>query len=447
MDRLTKNRLAMASTNGLGSGKRLKLNLPILPWLVIVLLVLQLIAPFDGWMILLAGLGGAWLVSYLWVRILSNHLHIDRLMRFGWTQVGDRLEERFTLINETWLPGVWVEVVDYTTLPNYNTSRVTGVEGMGTNQWHTEGLCTQRGLFRLGPTSLRSGDPLGIYTLELHNPTARALMVTPPIMPLPGIEIARGGQSGEGRPRPNAPERTVSAAGVREYLAGESLRFIHWRTSAHRDELFVRLFEGTPAADWWIILDLNQNAQVGQGQSSTEEHAVILAASLADRGLKMRQAVGLAANGNDLAWLPPQRNDSQRWGILRALALVKRGERSLADLLRRMRPSFGKQASLILITPDVEGSWVKELIPLLWAGSVPTVLLLDPVSFGGTGQVRKLMDVLADLGIQRYTITRELLDRPEARPGQTGHWEWRVSPRGRAIAVQRPVDQEWKKLA
>jgi hypothetical protein len=73
------------------------------------------------------------------------------------------------------------------------------------------------------------------------------------------------------------------------------------------------LFDNTPSSDWWIFLDMNQQVQLGTGQDSTEENSIILAASLADRGLSQRHAVGMVANGQHTIWhLWPQR----RWEIL-----------------------------------------------------------------------------------------------------------------------------------
>ncbi len=426
---------------------RLRLNVRLLPVLVVLLLVLHVAVPYRGWLILLVGLGGAWLVSYLWARSLARGLSLVREMRFGWAQVGDRLEERFTLINEGMLPGLWVEVVDHTTMPDYQASRVSGVGGGSLIRWHTKGVCTRRGLFTLGPTTLQSGDPFGVYTVTLHFPDSTTLMVTPPILPLPTIEVAPGGRAGEGRPRANAPERTVSVAGVRDFIYGDSLRWIHWPTSARRDSLFVKLFDGTPAGDWWVFLDLDQSVQAGQGQASTEEHGVILAASLADLGLRLGRAVGLVMHGDELVWLPPQDSDGQRWAILRALALVHRGSRPLAELLARTRPRFGERTSLVIITPNVEGDWIEALWPLLRRGAIPTVLLLDPLSFGGAGDPSITSALLSDLGIVSYVITRDLLDRPELQPGRQGWWEWRVSPLGRAITTRRPSELTWKVLS
>jgi uncharacterized protein (DUF58 family) len=428
-------------------GPRLKLNARLLPWLVGLLLVMQLVVPFRGWIILLVGLGAGWLVSYLWARSLAQSLKLTRETRFGWTQVGDRLEERFTLVNQDWAPALWVEVIDHSTMPDYHVSRVTGVGGNSMNRWQTHGICQRRGLYTLGPTTLQTGDPLGLYTVSLHYPNLATLTVTPPVVPLPTIQVAPGGRVGEGRPRDNTLERTVSVATVRDYIPGDSLSWIHWPTSARRNSLFVRLFDSTPAGDWWIFLDLDRQVQAGQGDATTEEHGVILAASLADQGLRWGRAVGLVAHGEGLVWLPPQTGDGQRHEILRSLALVNPGPRSLVELLARVGSSLGQQASLIIITPAASGDWIEALWPLLRRGAVATVLLLDPVSFGGSDDASGALALLANLGVTRYLITPDLLDRPEIRPGQEGNWEWRVTPTGRAIPVRCPRDTPWKALS
>jgi uncharacterized protein (DUF58 family) len=367
-------------------------------------------------------------------------------MRFGWAQVGDQLEERFTLINRSWLPGIWVEIIDHSNLPGYKPGLVTGVGGSGTNRWRTQGICTQRGLFTLGPTQISTGDPFGFFSVQIDDPATVGLMVMPPVIPLPFIHVAPGSHSGEGRLVTHAPEKTVSASSARPYLPGDSLRHIHWPMSARHDQLYVRQFESTPSSDWWIFLDMNRQVQLGAGQDSTEESSIILAASLADRGLHQRLAVGLVAFGQDPIWLPPQEGIQRRWEILRALAGIHPGEHSLADVLRRARSSIHRRISLVIITADAGGDWLEALLPFAWSGSQPTVLLLDPVSFGGQGNASNLTSALIPSGIPLYPISLELFDRPEAHPGTAGRWEWRITATGRAVPIRRPKDLEWRSM-
>jgi uncharacterized protein (DUF58 family) len=209
----------------------------------------------------------------------------------------------------------------------------------------------------------------------------------------------------------------------------------------------VRLFDNTPSSDWWILLDMDEEVQAGEGQDSTEEHSVILGASLAHQGLHADRAVGFVAGGGDFVWLPPREGRERRWDIMRALALVSPGRYPLTQVLARVKPAIDQYASLVIITPNVRGGWLEGLLPLIWRGVVPTVFLLDPVSFGGEGQVAGIEAALTQLGVSHYVISRDTLDRPEARPGKSGRWEWQVTPMGRAIPVREPEGMDWKVLS
>lgn len=431
---------------------RLQLNSRSLPLAVVLFTFLQLVNPFRGWMISLVVLGGVWLIASLWVRSLAHGLRLTREMRFGWAQVGDRVEERFSLSNASWVPALWVEIIDHSTLPGHHASRAIGIEASSESHWSTWSVCTRRGVYVLGPTTVRSGDPFGVYTVSLEFPFSTTMFVMPPVVPLSNLQIAPGGRAGEGRRRIEAWERSLNSASVRDYIPGDRLSSIHWATTAHRDALSVRLFDSTPTSDWWIFLDLDQAVQAEHGQDSTLEHGVILAASLADHGLRSGYAVGLVAHGDSssgagLVWLPPQRGNPQRWRILRELALVSGGSHSLQDLLAQAKPYFKLRSSLVIITPAAQGDWVESLLPYMRRGVVPTVLLFDPASFGGTGHTHSTLQLLTEMEIAHQIITRDVLDRPEAKPGHAGNWEWRASPLGKAMPIQKPRDTSWKVLS
>ena len=424
----------------------LRLNTRLLPLLVIWLLIMQVIDPSRVWTILLVGLGGLWLISFIWARSLADGLKVVREMRYGWVQVGDALEERFTLKNNSWLPATWVEIEDHSSLPGYDASLATGVDGSGTNQWRKKGTCNRRGLYQLGDTGILTGDPFGIYSVTVTDPAKTMLMVMPPVVPLPPLEIIPGGYSGEGRPLPDAPERTVDASSVREYAPGDSLRLVHWKTTARREKPFVRLFDGTPASDWWILLDLQAEVQVGSGGDSTEEHGIILAASLADRGLRAHRGVGLVLNGKRLDWLPPRSGGGQRWEILRTLALASTGKTSLGEVLEHARPNLGRNASLVIITATGSMDWFIALPHLARRGIRPTVFLLDLHSFDSQRDNSKLAAELKKMHVPCHMLPREMFDRPEAQPGTRGQWEWRISALGKAIPVHAPQDHSWRRL-
>jgi uncharacterized protein (DUF58 family) len=156
--------------------------------------------------------------------------------------------------------------------------------------------------------------------------------------------------------------------------------------------------------------------------------------------------VGLVASGENSIWIPPNPGMPQRWHILRELARVSTGNHSMQNLLDRFQSSLKQRTSLVVITPAVDGKWIAALLAYRRRGIAPTVLLLDPISFGGTFNVRGTLALLDELEIAHQLITRDKLDQPEAKPGHEGQWEWHASPLGKAVAVQTPHDTEWKTL-
>jgi uncharacterized protein (DUF58 family) len=426
---------------------RVRINSALLPLLTIAMLVMQLLDPSKVWQAMLAAFGGALLISWLWARSLRDNLRLTREVRFTWAQVGDKLEEQFTLTNDGVVPATWVEVVDHSTLPEYSAARAISVGNQENIKWRTRGVCSQRGVYVLGGTTLRSGDPLGIFTVEVYLPESVSMMVTPPVIPLPQVEISPAGWLGDGRPRPNSPEQTINALTVHEYQYGEPLRQIHWPTTARRNSLYTRVMEGAPANDWWIVLDADADAQVGYGWESTLELGVILAMSLADRGFRARHSVGLLASGDQTVWLKPKQDDeNHRLQMTRALATLNPGHLSLSDLLARAGPTLGHRTSIIIITPSINSDWLTPLTSLMWRGITPTILMMDLASFGSTNHVDSFSEILAQMGISRFILNRSLLLQPEARPGWRGQWDWRIMPTGKAVSRRLPGDLTWRKL-
>lgn len=411
--------------------------------LLALLVALQIIAPSRVWMTLLVGLGLTVAVSWVWARQMQKHVHLVRERRYTWARVGDRLEERFTLHNRSSLPVLWAEVRDESTLPGYRPGSVTGVGGSSSHRWKTYGVCRQRGVFTLGPTTLCLGDPFGLFSVAAHYPGRVPLLVMPATLNLPGIQVAPGGQLSEGRPRPHAVEPTTLAGSVRQYAAGDSLRWVHWPTSARRASWYVKTFDGSPAGAWWVILDLARNVHHGQGQTSTLEQGVTLAASLAEMGLRAGQAIGLVGHSLEPVWLPPRPDENQRWAVLRALATIEPGSRPLASLLQRVNGAIEQTASLVVITPDANPTWLEPLLLLRQRGLVPTVMLLTGQT--GLSRMKALYLLLMQQGITSYLLEPDVLTPALAPAEADDGWEWRVTPLGRSIVIRRPKDA-WKSL-
>ena len=77
---------------------------------------------------------------------------------------------------------------------------------------------------------------------------------------------------------------------------------------------------------------------------------------------------------------------------------------------------------------------------------VPTVLLLDPVSFGKSGDVRGVAALLSDLEVAHYIVTRDLLDGTQSRP-KPDHYDWWVLGTGHVFPKHALPDVAWRELS
>jgi len=337
---------------------------------------------------------------------------------------------------------------------------VRSASGLQDLYWRTQGICRQRGLFSLGPWRAEMSDPFGFFKISLEYPETQSILVYPPVVHLPALRLPRGTATGAGRTNRSALEVTTNAAGVRGYAPGDSLNRIHWRSTARMNGLMVKTFDLEPSGDLWIVLDLDAAVQAGEDEESTEEYAVILAASLANQTLQENRAVGLVAYGTTPSPdgapsrdggassdggaepLPtivmPQKGKAQEWRILEALATVRAGGNWPLDrVLSEMDRNLGRGMTLALITPSCNADWVAGLLPPMRRGVTPTVLLLDPVSFGGEGNAEALTGLLANLGVSSHLVVQGMPFQPIVSHKRTGPPVYRVLPGfGRVITVE-----------
>ena len=106
--------------------------------------------------------------------------------------------------------------------------------------------------------------------------------------------------------------------GLREYAPGDSLRFVHWRTSAKEQKLMIKEFRRTSSANFVFILDTISNQHKGDKKTSSLEYSIKIAAALIDSCIKQGTEIELYTNDGT----PPTKTISI-WNIFSHLASIK----------------------------------------------------------------------------------------------------------------------------
>lgn len=421
---------------------RLELHQPL--WLIasVGMLVAYLIWPLPllltGLVVLISLLISGW----LWARTLARQIDAARTLRYMAVQVGDELEEAIEIINRSLLPLIWAEIVDRSTAPGYALSGVYSVGGGSVKQWRVTTVCTQRGVFMLGPWELITGDPFGIFQVRQTYPQRHEILVYPPLASLSPDLLPRQRQVGDLQRLNHAVSAdTIEMATTRPYLIGDPLRRVHWPTTARHAQLFVKVFEPESSSTVWLAPDLDARVQHGEGADSSLEKLIILTASLAAQLLADRLAVGLLLDSAAGLSVPPQSGEAHLWAILRALALAQTQRERAFDLtLLEARNVFSPRDSIVVLTPSLDEHWPQAL--RLLGGHrfnfAPEAIVLDPASFGAHASAANFVDLLREQGVLAQVVRGEDIVPLSGTYGEVRRWEFQTLGTGRVFVRQRP---------
>jgi uncharacterized protein (DUF58 family) len=344
-------------------------------------------------------------LCYLWARLNLLGLEVSVQRLIDRAQVGQTTDERISVRNTTFIPKIWIEVDDPSNLPGRRASRVVSLAGKASRSWRTQTTLSRRGVYDVGPLSVSSGDPFGLFRATRRQGEPSSIIVYPPFVDLPHFTVPPANLPGEGRFRKRTHYVTPNASGVRDYVTGDSFNRIHWRSTARTGKLMVKNFELDPASDIWIVLDLQRGVQAGSGDESTEEYAVKIAASVARHFLNQNRNVGLMLYSERLEIIDAERGGQQITRILESLAVARAiSEVRAGDLLNVEGRRFGRHTTLVVITPSVDEHWVLSLLQLTGRGVKGAAVLIEPSTFGGSGNALHVVGSLAAADIWTYLV-------------------------------------------
>jgi len=137
----------------------------------------------------------------------------------------------------------------------------------------------KRGVIQVGPLEISRRDPLGLVGVVRKYGGSVQVWVRPKVHTIAAVPVGLS-RSMDGRVD-RVPHGSITFAALREYVVGDDLRHVHWRTSARVGELMVREHVDTSLPRVVILLDDRVEAH-GQGVDgeSTFESACEAAASV-----------------------------------------------------------------------------------------------------------------------------------------------------------------------
>ncbi len=322
-------------------------------------------------------------------------------------QAGESIIERFEVINDSAIPKLWLEVEEASDLPGHSARFVTSLGRSSHRNWRVQTICRRRGVYQLGPITVRSSDPFDIFNRELRFGHRRGLVVYPRALELPRYSVPPANLPGEGRFRRRTHYVTPNASGIRDYEAGDSVNRIHWKSSLRTGSLKVKTFELDPASHLWVILDLSSQDHIGAGDDATIETAVTIAASVVRLFINQSRSVGLMMFGGRLDVIEPDRGTQHFGRILESLAVAQPvGAVPVASILYQQSRRWGRHTTAIVVTASTDPRWQGAIRTLTQRGVKTAVALIDLESWGGRSGAAGTVAALRALGVQVNVIRK-----------------------------------------
>lgn len=182
-----------------------------------------------------------------------------------------------------------------------------------------------RGVHEIGPVTVHAHDPFGLVEFGQRFAGRSSVTVLPRTEPLVGLPPGTGADEGDDTAARLRVGHGHDDATVRPYRYGDDLRKVHWRSTAHRDELMVRQEHRPHAGAATVLLDHRAAAHRGSGARSSMEGAVCLAASVALHLQRHGHPVQLTlADGRSPAAVPAYDSPDALLQVLARLAPSRR---------------------------------------------------------------------------------------------------------------------------
>ncbi len=263
------------------------------------------------------------------------------------------------------------------TLPSIGSTLRRGVQTL-TVRYPVTGV--QRGVHNVGPLRVTITDPLGLVRRHTSLGEPTPVTIAPALVPLAALPISAGESGGSLHSSTSHLGEGADNLIARPYAPGDSMRRIHWRATAHRDQLMVRQEEKESTPRAIVILDRAVTRWLPQaGQSEAKDPAfetmLSMCVSVAARLMFEGYLVHICdQDGTELC--DPLADDVDIPGMLGAFATLTTHGADRWDQLRTLAPEGGA-GPVVLLTRGVTVDEAAAIAPLAHSSTFAVLFAAD----------------------------------------------------------------------
>jgi uncharacterized protein (DUF58 family) len=245
-----------------------------------------------------------------------------------------------------------------------------------------------RGRYGFEDVRAHMSDPFGLQRVVVSLSSAGALLVYPRLVRLERLFSDGGAGIRDGRRLLLHRPAGFELHSVREYVQGESLRTVHWRSTARRGELMVKELEDTPRDEIAVLLDADARAIAG-GSFDVQVRA---AGSILEAYVRRGRRALLVVNGAERVAQPVRSSESDWRRALELLAAVEpNGRVPVASLLSDEAGAAARALELTVVTARIDAKLADCIVDRALSRRRVSLVYVDVPSFAGTRKPEPLL--------------------------------------------------------
>ena len=237
-----------------------------------------------------------------------------------------------------------------------------------------------RGRYPFDASRLELTDPFGLHRLQVPLAPPGALLVYPRVVHVERLFSESGAHAFDGRRLLLRRPTGFDLHSVRDYEAGESLRKVHWRSTARRGKLMVKELEDAPRDEVAVLLDADAASVAGE----SFDVQVRAAASILDAHVRRGRRAVLVINAPRVVAQQVHTDVTDRQRALELLAAAEPvADRPLVALLEHEASPAARALELVVVTARLDAPVVDRLVQRSLGRRKVSVAYIDAPTFAG----------------------------------------------------------------
>lgn len=317
----------------------------------------------------------------LWVRILNKPMRLLRSLGRGDHVDGEDIPVQLELETDGLVPAGSLLVREQIARLGARETVVSRRHGRLRGRYTLRRV--PRGRYPVEETHVVLEDPFGLERVEVPLPARASILVYPRLVDIDRLFSESGARTPEGRRLLLRRPSGFDLHSVREYEQGESLRRVHWPSTAKRAQLMVKELEDAPRDESAVLLDADATAVVGVAPDSTFELAVRAAGSILKAHASRGRRAALLVNSARPVYQRVHSFDGDWHRALELLAAVEPdGHTPVAGLLADEGGAASRALELTVVTSALSPRLAERIANRALARHLANVVFVDGASFG-----------------------------------------------------------------